>query len=349
MTVGSSTTSNILNAFNSGTRMEGQGEDAGKTRDDDQNDDSTVVGTEDGPDGDTSQGTLDRQDEDAGKTRDDDQNDDSTVVSTEDGSDGDTSQGTFDLDAVLSGRTDTIDEDVDDDDDDDIEHEVRARRSSFYDLSEIDSNVKMIVIGSSGVGKTTLLHVLSGYPFDETTASLQATIGIDFFTLDYVVNETKSIELEIWDTAGQERYASVMESYFRGARGSACIFVYAVNDPKSFKDLESWISRLEKSIGSNYVGIVIGNKIDLESKVSLDTANQFARQHGMSHLLTTACSKLSVEKAITDLLHLYHQKSQVDPDFKSPKRQFRNSQYTEDSVSLRSNDANPASSAGCLC
>ena len=292
---------------------------------------------------------MERSDAVDGETLEDDQKDDSTVISTEDGSDGDTSLGTFDLDAVLSGNAGTIDEDVGDDDDDSVADDVKTRRSSLYDLSDMDSNVKIIVIGSSGVGKTTLLHVLSGYPFDETATSLQATIGIDFFTLDYVVNENKSIELEIWDTAGQERYASVMESYFRGARGSACIFVYAVDDPKSFEDLESWISRLEKSIGSNYVGIIVGNKIDLESKVSLDTANQFARQKDMSHLLTTAASKLSIEKAITDLLHLYHQKSQLDPGFKSPKRQFRNSQYSEVGVSLRSGDDSSASSAGCLC
>ena len=291
---------------------------------------------------------MERSDAVDGETLEDDQKDDSTVISTEDGSDGDTSLGTFDLDAVLSGNAGTIDEDVGDDDDDSVADDVKTRRSSLYDLSDMDSNVKIIVIGSSGVGKTTLLHVLSGYPFDETATSLQATIGIDFFTLDYVVNENKSIELEIWDTAGQERYASVMESYFRGARGSACIFVYAVDDPKSFEDLESWISRLEKSIGSNYVGIIVGNKIDLESKVSLDTANQFARQKDMSHLLTTAASKLSIEKAITDLLHLYHQKSQLDPGFKSPKRQFRNSQYT-DGVPLRSDDDKSASSTGCLC
>ena len=292
---------------------------------------------------------MERSDAVDGETLEDDQKDDSTVISTEDGSDGDTSLGTFDLDAVLSGNAGTIDEDVGDDDDDSVADDVKTRRSSLYDLSDMDSNVKIIVIGSSGVGKTTLLHVLSGYPFDDTATSLQATIGIDFFTLDYVVNENKSIELEIWDTAGQERYASVMESYFRGARGSACIFVYAVDDPKSFEDLESWISRLEKSIGSNYVGIIVGNKIDLESKVSLDTANQFARQKDMSHLLTTAASKLSIEKAITDLLHMYHQKSQLDPGFKSPKRQFRNSQYSEVGVSLRSGDDSSASSAGCLC
>ena len=112
---------------------------------------------------------MERLDGVDGETLDDDQKDDSTVISTEDGSDGDTSLGTFDLDAVLSGNAGTIDEDVGDDDDDSVADDVKTRRSSLYDLSDMDSNVKIIVIGSSGVGKTTLLHVLSGYPFDETT------------------------------------------------------------------------------------------------------------------------------------------------------------------------------------
>ena len=105
---------------------------------------------------------MERLDGVDGETLDDDQKDDSTVISTEDGSDGDTSLGTFDLDAVLSGNAGTIDEDVGDDDDDSVADDVKTRRSSLYDLSDMDSNVKIIVIGSSGVGKTTLLHVLSG-------------------------------------------------------------------------------------------------------------------------------------------------------------------------------------------
>ena len=62
---------------------------------------------------------MERQDDADGVTLDDDQNDDSTIISTEGGSDGDTSQGTFDLDAVLSGHAGTINEDLVDDDDDD--------------------------------------------------------------------------------------------------------------------------------------------------------------------------------------------------------------------------------------
>ena len=90
----------------------------------------------------------------------------------------------------------------------------------------------------------------------------------------------------------------------------------------------------------------------MTSQVKLEDANEYAQSKDMPHLLTTACSKLSIEKVITDLIHLYHQRSQTDPDFKSPTRQFRDSKYEydeNDEVHLRSKQKETDKSDGCAC
>ena len=120
---------------------------------------------------------MERLDGVDGETLEDDQKDDSTVISTEDGSD--TRPRDIDLDAVLWEMS-TIDEDVGDDDDEALRTMLRlavARCTTCRTWIQTSKLLSLV----HGVGKTTLLHVLSGYPFDETTTP--ATIGIDFFTL----------------------------------------------------------------------------------------------------------------------------------------------------------------------
>ncbi|GLT64925.1 hypothetical protein SLA2020_373860 [Shorea laevis] len=86
---------------------------------------------------------------------------------------------------------------------------------------EFDYLFKLLLIGDSGVGKSTLLLSFTSDTFEE----LSPTIGVDF-KVKHVTLGGKKLKLAIWDTAGQERFRTLTSSYYRGAQG--IIMVYDV-------------------------------------------------------------------------------------------------------------------------
>ncbi|KAH1542689.1 hypothetical protein KXV74_009590 [Aspergillus fumigatus] len=90
--------------------------------------------------------------------------------------------------------------------------------------------LKVIILGDSGVGKTSLMNQYVNKKF---SASYKATIGADFLTKEVLVDDRL-----IWDTAGQERFQSLGVAFYRGA--DCCVLVYDVNNSKSFEALDSW-------------------------------------------------------------------------------------------------------------
>ncbi|KIM34046.1 hypothetical protein M408DRAFT_59800 [Serendipita vermifera MAFF 305830] len=98
-------------------------------------------------------------------------------------------------------------------------------------------NVKLVIIGASGVGKTSLR---TKYTIGRFSTNYRATIGADFITkaVPHYSNPEDSVQLQIWDTAGQERFASLATAFFRGA--DAVILVYDVTDPSSLPSLAKW-------------------------------------------------------------------------------------------------------------
>ncbi|CAL1702738.1 unnamed protein product [Somion occarium] len=119
-------------------------------------------------------------------------------------------------------------------------------------------NVKLLLIGNSSVGKSSLLLRFSDeqwLPEDESSA----TIGVDFRVHKMEV-KGKKVKLSIWDTAGQERFRTITSSYYRGAQG--IILVYDVANRESFEALPRWYSELETYVSPSVVKIIVGNKVD---------------------------------------------------------------------------------------
>mmetsp|Transcript_15296 Transcript_15296/g.19848 ORF Transcript_15296/g.19848 Transcript_15296/m.19848 type:complete len:113 (+) Transcript_15296:39-377(+) len=94
--------------------------------------------------------------------------------------------------------------------------------------------LKVIILGDSGVGKTSLMNQ---YVNQRYTEQYKATIGADFLTKEVTI-EDKLVTLQIWDTAGQERFQSLGVAFYRGA--DACILVYDITNAKSFDGLDTW-------------------------------------------------------------------------------------------------------------
>ncbi|KAI9683877.1 MAG: hypothetical protein M1829_004211 [Trizodia sp. TS-e1964] len=119
---------------------------------------------------------------------------------------------------------------------------------------------KIVVLGSQGVGKTSL--VLRYAKNDFSPASTHSTIGASFLTKRVIDDDTDTtVRLQIWDTAGQERFRSISKLYYRGA--NAGVLCYDITDEQSFEEMGRWLVELKKNLGDDVVLHVVGTKRDL--------------------------------------------------------------------------------------
>lgn len=160
------------------------------------------------------------------------------------------------------------------------------------------TTLKILIIGESGVGKSSLLLRFTDDTFDPEQA---ATIGVDFKVKSLTVDGNKA-KLAIWDTAGQERFRTLTPSYYRGAQG--VILVYDVSNSQTFHKLDQWLNELDTySTKSDIVKMLVGNKIDKEKReITRDQGLKFARKHSMLFIECSAKTRDGVQCAFEELV-----------------------------------------------
>ncbi len=123
---------------------------------------------------------------------------------------------------------------------------------------------KTIIVGDSGVGKTSIIQrYLGNYHENE-----RSTVGASFTNKSAKINN-KTILFEIWDTAGQERFRSINSIFYQDA--SVCILTYDITRKQSFQSLKDyWYDAVVEQSSSNIVFHVVGNKIDLFAQEEVD-------------------------------------------------------------------------------
>jgi len=158
---------------------------------------------------------------------------------------------------------------------------------------EYDYLFKLLLIGDSGVGKSSLLLRFADDTYAESYIS---TIGVDF-KIRTIELDGKTIKLQIWDTAGQERFRTITSSYYRGAHG--IIIVYDVTDLDSFNNVKQWLKEIDRYASENVNKLLVGNKSDLADKraVAQAEAKAFAEELGVKFLETSAKNSINVEDA----------------------------------------------------
>ena len=154
-------------------------------------------------------------------------------------------------------------------------------------ISQSDNfiNFKIIIIGDSGVGKSSLLKRAVKNLFD---TSYQATIGFEFLLMHFKVNDLK-FKFQIWDTCGQEMYRSLVQGFYHNS--SLAIIVYNINDKKSFDNISIWLKDLRQHTDYELPVFLVGNKSDLEKEVDTEDANSFTKNNNMTYF--TECSAKS--------------------------------------------------------
>ena len=143
---------------------------------------------------------------------------------------------------------------------------------------------KLILIGNSGVGKSSILNRYMNKTFEE---SYKCTIGVDFLMKSIEING-KTVKLQLWDTAGQEKYKSMVASYYRGA--NVALVVFDITSHESFDSLPLWIENYYKNGPEQKNIILIGNKKDMieERQVTQEEAELFSQTNNMIYFETSA-------------------------------------------------------------
>ncbi|GAA96009.1 uncharacterized protein L969DRAFT_16295 [Mixia osmundae IAM 14324] len=146
-------------------------------------------------------------------------------------------------------------------------------------LGSTSSNMveaKVVILGSQGVGKTSLVHT---YIHGEFSNASMSTIGASFATKKIVIDDVR-VRLQIWDTAGQERFRSMAPIYYRGSQ--AAVLVYDITNEESFWDVRRWLDELNGNTDGPIVIHIVGSKLDLahngKRAVDLETARRIVNE-----------------------------------------------------------------------
>ena len=159
--------------------------------------------------------------------------------------------------------------------------------------------LKLLIIGDSNVGKTSMLLNYTDNYFPE---SHLATIGVEYKVKELTTKDY-NITLQIWDTAGQERFRSITKSFFRNTNG--IIFVYDITSRKSFHNVKDWIKDSELH-DSGFEKILVGNKIDLKDKreVKYEELKDLGAKKRIDVMEVSAKERTNIDEAFKKIVDL---------------------------------------------
>lgn len=122
---------------------------------------------------------------------------------------------------------------------------------------------KVVVIGDSSVGKTSILKMQKGGKFD---VKIPSTVSVEFINYQTTVRDSVDVILQLWDTAGQERYKSITRPFYRGA--DAAFIVFDLSNPKTLANIPYWLGEISQHTKKECIIMLVGNKSDLPHKVT---------------------------------------------------------------------------------
>jgi small GTP-binding protein len=169
--------------------------------------------------------------------------------------------------------------------------------------------LKIVLIGESGVGKTSIIYqfIDKSFLYDQ-----QTTIGGTFATKKVKCSNGKILKLEIWDTAGQEKYRSVTKMFYKDA--DAAILVYDITSKNSFEEIKNyWIKEVKELCNKNVILAIVGNNSDLfeREQVNEEEARKLAEDLGAIFVTNTFRSPESINYLFLEIAKKYTECSEV--------------------------------------
>ncbi|EGD77795.1 Rab5c [Salpingoeca rosetta] len=157
-------------------------------------------------------------------------------------------------------------------------------------------NVKLVLLGASGVGKSSLVL---RFVRDEFRDHHEITVGAAFLSKVVDLPNSRQIKLEIWDTAGQERYRSLAPMYYRGAQGAIVVFDITQHD--SFASAREWIKELWSHTEEDKekpLVVLVGNKVDKSNERQVNPADvqAFTQANNITYMETSAKTAVNTSR-----------------------------------------------------
>ena len=169
---------------------------------------------------------------------------------------------------------------------------------------ETETILKMITLGSSDVGKTSILN---RYFNSDFTPNLLTSIGIDFKTKIFKFDGQK-VKFNFVDTAGQEKFRAISSNYLKGTDG--ILFVFDIANIETFELIQVWIEEINENNRENFGIILFGNKLDLEKErqVSIEDAEKLSKELGCKYFEGSAKTGENIQEALDELAKISFEK-----------------------------------------
>ena len=156
--------------------------------------------------------------------------------------------------------------------------------------------VKLITLGDSSVGKTSLIVRFAENKFEQ---SHMPTIGIDSKSRTMSVGSGE-FRVQLWDTAGQEKFRTISYSFY--SRADGVLLVYDVTNRESLAHVKTWMDQIREKATKEVSVLLIGNKVDLADPRDLALGQETAQTYGIRLFLTSAKTGSNVEEAVEALV-----------------------------------------------
>lgn len=181
------------------------------------------------------------------------------------------------------------------------------------DVGMHQDEFKVVTIGESGVGKTSIVRRFAEGVFDENSPS---TIGAAYVKVNVILPDA-NVFLNIWDTAGQERFQSLIPLYLRSA--NACLIVADVSNENYLDQLEGINQSLKSIIPPNVILSVVGNKRDkLPSDFDFFPLIEWADKNKMPYAVVSAKTGENIDLLFKEVaLSILNNKQNVQEDVSS--------------------------------
>ena len=202
-------------------------------------------------------------------------------------------------------------------------------------------NYKIILLGETNAGKTTLYNKFI-YNKDKFNYLSSITVDNETQTLDY---KNKKYLITLYDTAGQERFRSITKSYYKMADGF--LLMFDITDEKSLLAVKDWIEDI-KSHNSSNIFLILGNKDDLDNKISDDVINETLGDYKHLLLKTSAIKNINVKESIEKLIDMIEDESN-SVNLKENQLRKNNSFHIKNNNNNTNNNINNKSNLNKKC
>jgi len=195
--------------------------------------------------------------------------------------------------------------------------------------------VKLIIIGSVNVGKTSLLTRYATGKFQQI---LKSTSNASFIVKNKIVNN-QNYEIKLWDTAGQERYRSLTKIFIKEAK--IALLVYSIDDLNSFKDLNMWLNIVREVNNNQIILGIAANKADLykNATVTDEEGKKYAKEIGAEWRSTSSLmDDCGIDELVDVLFNKYIQAKELKKT---------SSFSTQDTIVLNNKKNNDSDKSSC--